>query len=332
MHIDLTEELDEESSSFTEDPHSCKHPVTQYGATFSSELPQTPEAKISKRKKRKSKSPLAPSQAKQQQKNITQMKDAIKQAKAQEKVMNLQRHGHFRTEELSLVLPHDVYNSALGSAVLSHLMFASDNDKSYGCLSAPSTVPGLCRWTFRNYLDGGSATVGETGSVVLPFVVIVFSPRTFLELVEASPDGEEFPLLEEEVKRLREGMAEEGCPTRCKLVLLLVDMEAECSQYQKVKGKDVYLRSLFFYSVLQQDQRRDPSLRSTFPVRKVAWSVKLDEAAAFLLYRDNIDLVQRPSGGSEHKQVAQYFETVTRCLGEQASQQSQKTGLETIRR
>jgi hypothetical protein len=81
-----------------------------------------------------------------------------------------------------------------------------------------------------------------------------------------------------------------------------------------------------------KDQREAPSRRSDFPVRKQTWSVKLDEAVAFLLYTANIDVVMRPSGGGEYKQVAQYFETVTRCLGDQASQQSQKSGLQTIKR
>ena len=60
--------------------------------------------------------------------------------------------------------------------------------------------------------------------------------------------------------------------------------------------------------------------------------MKLDEAIAFLLYTTNIDVVMRPSGRKEFKQVAQYFETVTRCLGDQASQQSHKTGLDTGKR
>lgn len=66
-------------------------------------------------------------------------------------------------------------------------------------------------------------------------------------------------------------------------------------------------------------------------MRKETWAMKIDEAVAYLMYNLNID-VMRLLSGSEHKEVAKYFETVTRCLGEQAARQRQKTHLESFKK
>lgn len=259
------------------------------------------------------------------------LKASAKQTKAQEKMADLQRHGFYKTQELSLVLPEEVYSSSVGGAILSHLMFSPVNDKSYACLSAPSSVPGLCRWTFRNFLDGGSATVGEPAVVVIPFVVVLFPPREFLGLVEASRDGVEFPLLGQEMQQLRRKLPENGCRKTSKLVLLLIDIDEECKQYKQVSC-NLYFNQYVSLAPLIKAQGRAPSLPGGFPPRSAPWSTKLDEAVAFLLYTANIDVVLRPSGGSEHKDVAKYFETVTRCLGDQAGQQRRMAGLNSIKK
>ena len=66
-------------------------------------------------------------------------------------------------------------------------------------------------------------------------------------------------------------------------------------------------------------------------VREAALNAKIDEAVGFLLYTANVDVVMR-SANAEQKHVAQYFETVTRSLGDQASTQKRISGLETIKR
>jgi hypothetical protein len=252
MIFDLSEEPEEEeevitsttsigvaySSTFNVSPQAeftiSPSSILSQNEIHTTALPITPKSKT-RPQKRKKRSPLELSQQVEAKAKAKQAKDTLKQAKAQEKMIDLQKHGYYKTQEVSLVLPDDVYNSTLGGAILSHLMFATDNDKSYGCLSSPSSVSGLCRWTYRNYLDGGNATIGDAGSVVIPFVVVVFTPRVFLELVEATPDGVEFPLLAQEMQQLRVQMVEEEkCPARSKLVLMLIDIDEECKQYKKV--------------------------------------------------------------------------------------------------
>jgi hypothetical protein len=56
-----------------------------------------------------------------------------------------------------------------------------------------------------------------------------------MELVEASPDGVEFPLLEQEMLRLRESLESNMCRADSKIVLLLIDIDEECKQYKKVR-------------------------------------------------------------------------------------------------
>jgi hypothetical protein len=163
------------------------------------------------------------------------VKESIQQAKKETQKIELQKHGFYKTQEISLVLPEDVHNSSLKGAIESHLMFTTDSDKCYGHFTAPSTIPGLYRWTYRNFLNGGKANVGEPGVIVIPFVVVVFSPRLFMELVEASPDGVEFPLLEQEMLRLRESLESNMCRADSKIVLLLIDIDEECRQYKKVR-------------------------------------------------------------------------------------------------
>lgn len=283
--------------------------ISQY---LVSDSPSTPQ-RSTKRRKCKNKSPeelaliAAIKKANQDARKVkASAKETVKQVKAQEKIIAKQRQGFYRKEELSLVLSDDLYNSSLGAAILSHLMFTSDNDKSYGCISAPSCVSGLCRWTYRNYLDGGNATIGESGCIVIPFAVIIFPPQEFLRLVDDSPDGVEFPSLNLAIQELRAKLTRDQCPANSKLVLLLIDIDKACKQYKSNRGK------------ISND-------------RKLTWTLKIDEAVGFLLYSANVDVVMRNTS-SEHKQVAKYFETVTRCLGEQASQQKSSTGLESLKR
>ena len=254
MIFDLSEEPEEEEdssfthetviSSFTNNTESeFSLSQTETISYDHVESPTTPKTKTQRKKRKSKSSPLSQVDAttkamkRAEQQAQAEIKEMIKQTKAQEKIIELQKHGYYKTQEITLVLPEELYNSTLGAAISSHIMFATENDKSYACMSATSSVVGLCRWTFRNYLDGGNAIVGVAGSVVIPFVVVVFSPRVFLELVEASPDGEEFPLLEEAMRTLRTQMeTQEQCPVGSKLVLVLIDIEEERKQYKKVRS------------------------------------------------------------------------------------------------
>ena len=62
------------------------------------------------------------------------------------------------------------------------------------------------------------------------------------------------------------------------------------------------------------------------------WHLKIEEAVAYLLYNANIDVVMRSQSGTEFKQVAKYFETVTRCIGDQAARQRERSCLDNIKK
>ena len=262
MIFDLSEEPEEEE----EDEEVSESPPeliftsasqSQSGDMYSQcEELQVPSPKcdvINKKRKKKSPSDKMSSEEKakaKEEKRIAKAsaKEMVKQTKEHEKTIALQKHGYFKMKEITLVLSDDIYDSPVGAAIIAHLMFSTKNDDSYGCVSAPSTVPGLCRWTYRNYLDGGNATVGDAGTTVIPFVVIVFPAQSFLKLVDGSPNGVDFPALEAQIQGFRSDMIKDLCPPHSKMVLLLMDFDKEKLQYQQ-NNKVCFEYRFYFYLI-----------------------------------------------------------------------------------
>lgn len=156
------------------------------------------------------------------------------EARPTKKMQDQQLTGYYKHKELSLVMEDNLQKSPLGGEISATLLFSKEN-KNYGIFSAPSTIPGLCRWTYRSYMDGGNGNVCEDGVIVLPYVVVVYPPQVFIAAVMAAEEGSEFPGLVAEVSSMREKLlTKEYCPPDVKIVLMVVNIYEEALQYQRV--------------------------------------------------------------------------------------------------
>jgi hypothetical protein len=167
-------------------------------------------------------------------------KDANKAAKAAanctKKEQEQQLTGYYRQQELSFVMEDELHRSDLGGEIAATLLFMSES-KNYGMFSIESTVPGLCRWTYRNFLDGGNGTVGEEGVVTLPLAMIIYPPQKFIDIAMQNDDGSNFSAMISEIRDIRDRLvAAESCPRDVKIVLVLVNIHDECLQYQRVSS------------------------------------------------------------------------------------------------
>lgn len=158
-------------------------------------------------------------------------RDAANRAK---KEVEQQATGFYRQQELSVVMEGDLYRSTLGGEIAANILFNSES-KNYGLFSIEATVSGLCRWTYRNYLEGGNGTIGEDRVITLPLAMIIYPPQKFIEMAISNKDGTDFSAFISEMHDIRERLVNaESCPHDVKIVLILVNIHEESLQYQRV--------------------------------------------------------------------------------------------------
>jgi hypothetical protein len=97
-------------------------------------------------------------------------------------------------------------------------------------------MPGLCLWSHRKVEMGGSCNLGASHSTIFPFVVIVYQPQRFVDLIFANHSSstvydqeiDEFENLHQEMINIRQilsGIIGHQEVHQCRITLLIAQIE-----------------------------------------------------------------------------------------------------------
>eukprot|EP01041_Mallomonas_annulata_P003556 gene3556-7074_t len=172
-------------------------------------------------------------------------KEAQIQMKLAEKQKFNQERGYFKHQEISLIMESNLSTSELGMKIHEEFNDNTSSDHQYNIHTGTSSIPGLCRWTHRPFTLGGRGNVSDPSVQILPFVVILYPTVTFISKIHeslsaianntnVSSHSMEFDALNVDIERIITQLSqEEGCPSKSKIVLLLVDIDKTILELQK---------------------------------------------------------------------------------------------------
>lgn len=167
-------------------------------------------------------------------------KNIQKQSADAEKTLKRQALGYYKSYEINLVLETGTFSmTELGMHITEKLNEISEESR-FGLTYQEGSIPGLCRWSHRPFIEGGRGAIGEDGVTTLPYIVIVYPVTDFLSLLlpsQAATIGDEsspYDKLDRGIVDLRSRLLlEEHCPADSSLVLVLVDVRSHVLALQR---------------------------------------------------------------------------------------------------